>query len=111
MKKNNKKQGSGTAVGVALAAVAAAAGAYFLYGTKDAKKNRKKVRGWALKAKGEVVEKLEKIKGEINEENYNEIVESVLSKYEKVKDIAAPEIELVGKELKGHWKNIKKHLK
>ena len=42
--------------GVGLAAVAA--GAHFLYG-KDGATNRKKVRGWALKAKGEMLEKLE----------------------------------------------------
>ena len=39
----------------------AAAGTYFLYGSKDAKKNRKAVKSWALKAKAEVLEALEKV--------------------------------------------------
>jgi hypothetical protein len=47
--------GAGIAAGVA----AAALGAYFLYGSKDAKKNRAKVKGWMLKARGEVLEQLE----------------------------------------------------
>ena len=49
-----KKSTTGTAVavGAGLAALAAfAAAGYFLYG-KDGAKNRKKVRGWMLKANG-----------------------------------------------------------
>lgn len=105
-----KPEGHAGAV-VAFAAVAAAAGAYFLYGSKDASKNRKAVKSWALKAKAEVVEKLEKAKGELNEENYNKIVDSVMAKYNKLKAEHGDEVAGVVKELKGHWKNIKTHLK
>ena len=108
-KKKTSHNGEGSAIGAALV-VAAAAGAYFLYGSKDAKKNRKAVKSWSLKAKGEVLEKLEKAKDTINEENYHKIVDGVLTKYEKVKDAHKDDVEDVVKELKGHWKNIKKHL-
>lgn len=105
-----KKKDEGSGVGFALTAIAAAAGAYFLYGSKDAKKNRKVVKGWALKAKGEVLEKIELAKEELTEENYHKIVDTVAGKYEKVKNTSADEISEFGKELKSHWKSIKKHL-
>lgn len=107
-KKQTHKEG-GSTLGAALV-VAAAAGAYFLYGSKDAQKNRKAVKSWALKAKAEVLEKLEKAKEEINEENYHKIIDGVVTKYNKVKDTHQDDIDAVTKELKGHWKNIKKHL-
>ena len=106
-KKTNDESVSG--LGIALAA-AAAAGVYFLYGAKDAKKNRKAVKGWVLKAKGEVLEKMEKVKGEINEENYHKLVDGVMVKYRNFKDAHQDDIDAVVKEMKGHWKNIKKHV-
>ena len=60
-KKTAKKKGMGTgakvSIGVGVStAVLAAAGGYFLYGSKNAAKNRKQVKSWALKAKAEVLE-------------------------------------------------------
>lgn len=107
-KKTNDTEGV-SGFGIALAA-AAAAGVYFLYGAKDAKKNRKAVKGWVLKAKGEVLEKMEKVKGEINEENYHKLVDGVMAKYRSIKDAHQEEIDSVVKEMKDHWKNIKKHV-
>jgi len=106
--KKNQHEGH-PGLGFALAA-AAAAGVYFLYGTKDAKKNRKAVKGWAIKAKGEVVEKMEAIKGEITEENYHKIVDSVMEKYRKVKSEHQADIDVLVKDMKGYWKNIKKQV-
>lgn len=108
-KKTQQSNAGGSVIGATLV-LAAAAGAYFLYGAKDAKKNRKVVKSWALKAKAEVLEKLEKAKETMNEESYHKIVDDVLLKYEKVKDAHQDDIDGVVKELKGHWKNIKKHL-
>ena len=45
-----------------LAALAAAAGAYYFYGSPQAAKNRKTMKSWAVKAKGEVMEHLEEMK-------------------------------------------------
>lgn len=105
-----KKEGHAVQAGIGLAlAAAAAAGAYFLYGSKDAKKNRKIVKGWALKAKGEVIEKIEQVKGELTEENYNKIVDGVVAKYSKLKTTTEDEVADLVKDMKGHWKNIKKH--
>lgn len=98
-------------IGVGIAAVvAAAAGTYFLYGSKNAVKNRKKVKGWMLKAKGEILEKLENLK-EVNEEIYHKIVNEVSNKYQAVKSIDKKDVVEFAKELKSHWKSIEKEIK
>ncbi len=104
-----KKESShiATGVGLAVAAVATAAGAYFLYGSKDAKKNRTKVSGWALKAKGEVLEKIEKLK-EVTEGDYHKVVDGVIERYKAVKTANPEEVAKLLKELKGYWNHIKK---
>ena len=97
------------AIGAGVAAIAAfAAAGYFLYG-KDGAKNRKKVRGWMLKAKGEVLEGVEKLK-DVTEEQYAMIVDKVGAKYKTIKNIDPVEVETMVKELHGHWKNIKKSI-
>lgn len=101
--------GEKVAVGAGIAALAAfAAAGYFLYG-KDGAKNRKKVRGWMLKAKGEVLEGVEKLK-DVTEEQYEMIVSKVGSKYKAAKNIDPEEVDAMIKELRGHWKNIKKSI-
>ena len=106
MKETTKKVAVGT--GLIGLAVAGLAGAYFLYG-KDGAKNRKKVKTWALKAKAEVLEKIEKAK-ELSETNYQEIIDMVSAKYAKVKDVTPEDIAAFSKDLKKHWKDIKKDL-
>ena len=106
-----KKQtgsGAGLIAGIAAAAAAAAAGAYFLYG-KNGAKNRKVVKGWMLKAKGEVLDQMEKGK-EMTEETYNKVIDKVAQKYKAVKNIDTSELNDMVKELKGHWGSIKKQL-
>ena len=103
--------GKEIAVGVGIAAaVATVAGAYFLYGSKDASKNRKKIKAWSLKAKGEILEKLEKL-SDINEEIYHKIVDEVSEKYKKIKNIDLEDVEKFAGELKSHWKKIEKEVK
>jgi hypothetical protein len=98
------------AVGAGIVTVAAAiAGTYFLYGSKNASKNRKKVKAWTLKAKGEILEQLENL-SEVSEEVYHKIVEEVSDKYQELKDIDKGDVAEFKKELKGHWKNIAKEL-
>ncbi len=109
MAKTKTTTGVGAVVGAGLAAVAAfAAAGYFLYG-KDGAKNRKKVRGWMLKAKGEVLEGVEKLK-DVTEEQYAAIVDKVSAKYAGLKNIDPSELEAMVRELRGHWKNIKKSI-
>lgn len=106
----DKKEGMGVAgalvVGVAAAAIA---GGYYLFGAKNAKQNRKKIEAWAVKAKGEVLEKLEKAK-ELSQDEYDKIVDAVSDKYSKLKDIGEEKANGLRKELKSHWKDIKKEV-
>lgn len=109
--KNAKSEKSGSGAGIAIIGglVAAAAGAYFIHGNKAAQKKIKQVKGWALKAKGEVLERIEKIK-EVDEALYQQAIDAVMKKYEGVKSIDTTELAAVAKDLKSHWKNIKREL-
>lgn len=108
-KKAHAQNGNaGMVVGVGL--LAAAAGAYFLYGSKNAIKNRGKIKGWTLRAKGEVLELLEKAQID-SEVKYQEVVDKVMKKYMQVKSIDPTEVEALGKDLKKHWKGIVSDLK
>lgn len=106
MKKETKK-GEGFVLGAATA-LAAFAG-YYLFGPKG-KENRQKVRGWTLKAKGEILEKLEKLE-DISEEKYHTIVDGVMAKYKKLKSTTEDETEKLEKELKKRFNHVKKDLR
>ena len=103
MKNRNKLIGAG----VGIAAIAAA-GVYFLYGKRGAK-NREMIAGWALKMKGEVLEKMEKLK-EIDREAYHRLVDETALRYGRVKRVSASELKHVAKELKGAWTHISKQM-
>lgn len=96
---NAQKLGIG--VGLTTAAVAAV-GAYFLYGSKDAAKNRKQVKSWALKAKGEVLEVMEKAK-KMTEDEFAEVVDGVLSTYAKAQKLSKREIAEFKEEMGENW--------
>ena len=91
-----------------LAAIAAgAAGAYFLYGTKEGAKMKKQIKGWTVKMKGEVIHKMESMK-DVSEGNYHKLIDEVQKKYRGAKNIDPSELDKLIAELKSHWKNIKK---
>lgn len=102
--KTSKKIGIGA--GLAAAAAAAAAGAYFLYG-KNGPKNRKAVKGWMLKARGEVMENIEKL-DKVSEAKYRDIVDGVIRTYKNAKKASPAELAAAAAELKSHWNSIKK---
>lgn len=62
-----------------------------------------------LKAKGEVLEKLENLK-EANEERYCAIVDTVMNKYKILKSLDSNEVMSLAGDLKRHWKNIRTDL-
>ncbi len=98
--------GTGVAAGVA----AAAAGIYFLYGSKNAEKNRSTVKAWSLKARGEVLERLENL-SEINEMVYRKVIKEVSARYQKLKHLSSKEVAEFAAELRKHWKDIAKEVK
>lgn len=103
---SNKKVAVGIGVGVT-AALLSAAGAYFLYGSKNADKNRKKVKSWMLKAKAEVLEGIEAAEN-MSKEDYERLVDKSVKTYSRLKDASAEELVAFGKEMKAHWKNLEK---
>jgi len=93
-------------VGAGMAVFAAGvAGSYFL----QTAKNRKKLKGWMLKMKGEALEKIEQLK-EVNEGAYHKAVDAAAKRYVALKHIDQKELASVTKELKGHWKNINRRI-
>ena len=94
-------------IGAGVAVLSAAS--YVLFGP-NAKKNRKVIRGWAVKMKGEIIEKFENLK-EVTEPVYHEIIDGIHSKYAKLKNIDPEELNKTVSEIKKHWKDLKKEIK
>lgn len=95
-------------IGVGLTAAAvAAAGTFFLYGSKGASKNRKAVKSWVLKAKAEVLEKLETAK-EMTADEYMQLIDTVGGAYAGIKEASKVDISTFKKEMKEHWNKIEK---
>lgn len=90
--------------GATLAGLAATA--YFFFGPKG-KKHREHAKAWAIKMKGDVVEKLEKAR-EITEPVYLAIIDTVAKEYKKGKKASQPEIDALAADLKKHWKSMSK---
>lgn len=113
MAKNNSKNdglsgGEKVGIGVALTAAAvAAAGSYFLYASPNAAKNRKKVKGWTLKAKGEVLEALEKA-GKMTAEEYQTLLDGVVAGYSQMKSASKADVNDFKKEMMANWQKIAK---
>ena len=93
---NGQKIGIGVGV---TATMLAAVGGYFLYGAKDAKKNRKKVGSWMLKAKSEILEGIENAK-ELSEHDYDKIVDDVMKGYKAARTTSVKELAEFGAEMK-----------
>ena len=91
-----------------LAAIAAAA-TYFLTG-KRGQDNREKIAVWTLKMKGELLEKMRKMK-EVNEEAYYKLVDEIVPHYQRVGRVSVSEMKHLTKELKSAWAHISKQLK
>lgn len=106
-KKKAHKRDSGI-LGIGLvSAVIGALGTYFLYGSSKGAKRRNDVRGWMLKAKGEVLHEVEKLK-DIDEKRYNAIAKKVLAKYKRLKSVGTKEFAVLSKDIENAWKEIEK---
>lgn len=99
-KKNDAK--TALLIGAGVAALTAA-GVYF-FGPRG-KAHRKEAKGWMIRMKGEIIERMENAK-EMTEEAYHNIIDAVTAQYKKHGKIAEEDIETLAKELKAHWKGI-----
>ena len=113
-KKNKKPELSSEqkwGIGIGLTATAAAAvGAYFLYGSKDAEQNRKKVKSWMLHAKAEVLERLEQAQ-QMTKEEYEELINTIGAAYANLQDASKKDIKEFKEEMKAHWQTIEQYAK
>ena len=110
-KKKSKHTGAKVALGIGAGlAIAGAAGAAWLYGTDKGKQTKKKLESWMLKAKGEVMEKIERM-DDVTEKAYHKAVADVMKKYKKAKNVSTPKVVKLEKELKKHWKSLAKKVK
>ena len=102
MKKETKKKGgmsTGGMVAIGASVAALAAASYYFFGP-EGQKHRKTAKGWMLKMKAEIVEKMENAK-EMTQSTYDTIVDTVAKKYQK-----NPEIGMMVDMLKKQWKGI-----
>lgn len=104
----NKKTKAAVGIGIGVtAALASAAGAYLLYGSKNAARNRKQVKSWALKAKAEVLEGLETAQN-MSKADYEKLVDRAVKGYSRLKDVKPAELVSLAREMKAHWKELEK---
>lgn len=94
-------------IGAGLAGLAATA--YFFLGPKG-RKHQQHAKAWAIKMKGDVVEKLEKAR-EVSEPIYHEIIDTVAREYAKGMKASKPEITALASDLKKHWRTISRGVK
>ena len=87
------------ALGASLAGLAAST--YFLL-SEEGKKSQKQAKAWAIKMKGDVIEKLENAR-EVSEPVYHQIIDTVAAKHEKLKKNGPKEVKELAKDLKKHW--------
>lgn len=107
MTKENNNTMAKAGMGIAALAAAAAGMAYF-YG-KGGAKHRKALKGWMVKAQGEVLERVESMK-DISQIAYDKTVNEVMDKYKKIKTVSPQELATLGAELKGHWNTISREV-
>ncbi len=105
MKKHNAHTGLKAGAGIA----AMALGAFYLYGKASAKQKRA-VKSWALKARAEVVDTVEKMPT-INRATYDQAVKMVAKKYASAQKLGAAEAKRLERELRAGWAPVAKTLK
>lgn len=83
---------------------AAAVGAVYLYG-KNKQRVQQRLRGWVLKIKGEVMERVAESES-LTREEYEDIVDSAVDKYKQKKQQASERFEQIRHDLKSQWEEI-----
>jgi hypothetical protein len=106
---NKKGMSAGAMIGIGASVAALSAAAYLLFGP-DGNKNRKAIRGWAVKMKGDIIEKFEEAK-EITEPVYHKIVNEAKAKYSQFQNVDKKELEDLVADIRKHWKIIAKNAK
>lgn len=111
MKKDMNKKGisAGGVVAIGAGVAALAAASYYFFGP-EGKKNQKKMKGWMIKMKGEIVDKMEDAQ-DMTESAYHAIVDAVASAYQKSSKVATADVADYVTILKKQWRGISGSLK
>lgn len=111
MKKDTQKKGmsAGGVVAIGAGVAALAAASYYFFGP-EGKKNQKKMKGWMIKMKGDIVDKMEDAK-DMSEAAYHNIIDTVSATYQKNKKVAATDVADYVAILKKQWRGISGSLK
>jgi hypothetical protein len=103
----NTKAGSGLATAAAVAG--AAAGAYYLFGSKNARENREKVKTWVSRARKEIRTEAKKLKDvAMDQRTYKRLADMVISRYQDMEGFTKREGSELMKILMSEWENMNK---
>lgn len=102
--KNKKISNTKKVVAVSAGVAAIGIMSYLLLGPSG-KKNQKKIKGWMLKMKGEVMERIENAQ-EVSEEMYDSAIDEVAGKYKTLKNIDSNDLIKEISALKRGWKAV-----
>lgn len=92
-------------VGLAAATMAAAAGAYYLYGSKDAAKNRRAVSTWMRRAEREIVHEAKKLKNAaFTEDNYRRVISGVAQRYQQLQNVDPADVQKFVSAVQKSWR-------
>lgn len=108
-KKSNDTSNVGKVIAAGATVAALTAAGYILFGP-DGKKNRRKINSWAIKMKGDIIEKFEEAK-ELTEPVFHSIVDEIAKKYEERKEVSKEELVELVAEMKKHWKDMARDAK
>jgi len=110
MKETTKKIAA--TLGAAGATMAGAAGAYYLYGSEDAAKNRRKVGAWMRRAEREIVHEAKRLKGTaFTQENANRIIAAVARRYKMARGLDPQDVQRFVAAVQKSWHDAGKTVK
>lgn len=102
--KDTRQSGTKSKLAVAGLIGSAVAGTVYLYGP-DGNKRRQRIRGWMLKAKGEILDHLAAAET-LTKQTYEDIVDRVMNAYADESHVKEKDVARLKKELKNNWEDI-----
>lgn len=110
MKQTTKK--TAVALGAAGATMAAAAGAYYLYGSEKASAHRRKVGAWMRRAEREIVHEAKRLKSAAySDQNIRRVINEVAKRYESARDLDPQDVRQFVAAVQKSWKDAGKVVK
>lgn len=80
-------------------------GGIYLYG-RDGTRHRDQVERWVLKAKAEILERVQKTQ-DMTEEQFHTVVDEVLNRYADMKEVGAERAAEVSSDFKKKWEQLR----